>query len=809
MFLIRVKNEHALFFDFGGDMIKEIREIKISADDKELAERLRKNNFEADEEFLAEFKKKFLKCDEIRANLREYTEEVLFNPQLGHWDLFDYNESIDSDIVVKLPRPVYARDPKDDIVTDWVGIDFGHKSTVVSYRDNECRKVIPLNVGKVQRASDLNDYENPTVMYFVNFDKFLKDYNSKEGRPDTDWNDLTVAYGALNDLKNADERSFESFLTDLKSWCTSHDIVRLKPRDNQEFYEFKPFLEIGYDDPNPLEYYAYFLGLYINNMHNRKIFMRYKISFPVYFEKELCKKIADSFAKGIKKSFPTSLLNNAKAMKKFKIDCSTSESVAYAITALEKFKFEPSADEQEYYGIFDFGSIHTDFDFGVYCGIKDSEDDSDEDKDYRLIHFGANSYRNLGGEKLLKYLAFEIFKANKEKLFLDDGSMIQFTLDDGRTEAECVGFENLINNHSTYANRNMYSLMEKLRWAWEGVKLGEEYLEDDYNNGHIFVDLITNKGELIPAFALSSFKENEDVSSYFIDLQELLRKRIDKAVELFFKSMKFAFSNASKEKRYEIRPLEDIPVINIFLAGNSSKSKLFCEILKSYILDEAESPRTSSSYFNYDYSFREYSYEPSKDFEPPTLSSFGHCKAKKILGLDENCPFQFVIFPVLGTEEAMMLQEERGYHVDIDDKTEPTGKTGVAYGLLIDRVDVKTVSATEDGEVGFLFYLGKSQRGKFVPVLEKGCSFGEWKKIYKVKEDIEEYSFLYTLSTDVLSGNMDCREAMIRYICIDEPEEDSLLYIRAVNKNTIEWRVVKDEKELAEDVKEPNLVELK
>ena len=297
-------------------MIKEIREIKISADDKELVERLKKNNFEADEEFLSEFKKKFFECDERRANLLEYPEEILFNPQLGHWDLFNYNDSIDSDIVVKLPRSVYARDPKDDIITDWVGIDFAHKSTRVSYLDNECHKIIPLNVGKIWGASDLNDYENPTIMYFVDFDEFLKDYNSKEGRPDTKWVDLVTSHDALNYLKCADERNFYSFLTDLKSWCSSHDIVRLKSLKNNRLVEFKPFLEIGDDDPNPLEYYAYFLGLYINNMHNRKIFMRYKVSFPVFFEKELRKKIVDSFARGIKKSFPTSLLKDEKTMKK-------------------------------------------------------------------------------------------------------------------------------------------------------------------------------------------------------------------------------------------------------------------------------------------------------------------------------------------------------------------------------------------------------------------------------------------------------------------------------------------------------------
>ena len=44
--------------------------------------------------------------------------------------------------------------------------------------------------------------------------------------------------------------------------------------------------------------------------------MRYKVSFPVFFEKELRKKIVDSFARGIKKSFPTSLLKDEKTMKK-------------------------------------------------------------------------------------------------------------------------------------------------------------------------------------------------------------------------------------------------------------------------------------------------------------------------------------------------------------------------------------------------------------------------------------------------------------------------------------------------------------
>lgn len=757
--------------------------------------------FEADEEFLAKFKEKFLECDERRANLREYTEEKLTGMEQGHWDLFDYNDSIDSEIIVKLPKTIYSRDPKDDIVMNWVGIDFGTKSTVVSFRDSgKGRKIIPINVGKVQGASDLNDYENPSIMYFVNFKKFLEDYNSKKGRPDTIWEDLLIAHDALGYLKYADERNFESFLTDIKSWCGSNDIVRVKPKDNNRAVEFKKFKEIGEDDPNPVEYYAYFLGLYINNMHRGKIFMRYKISFPVTYEKELLKKIVDSFEKGIKKSFPTSLLNNAKAMKKFKIDTETSEPAAYAITALQKYNFKPSEDKQEYYGVFDFGGGTSDFDFGVYSKFDEpnTNDDDDEDSgfDFSLIRFGNNGDRRLGGEKLLRYLAFEIFKINKEKLFFDDGSMIQFTLDEGRSEAECVGFESLINNQSTYANRNMYSLMEKLRWSWEGVKQNEEYLEEDYKNGRIFVDLITNKGDTIPNFELScnSSKNSDDFVP--VDLQGLLGKRIDSAVELFFTSMKEAFKNGANDKRYDIKPLDKISNVNIFLAGNSSKSKLFQDILNSYIKEKTEDD-SSESNLNYDYSMKEYATDPSSVFIPPSLSSFGHSKAKEILGLSDDCQLKFTIYPPLGIEEAREIQRHRGYDVKIEDKTEPTGKTGVAYGLLVDRIDVKTVSATEDGEVGFLFYFGKSKKGnKFNTIIDKDSALNIWQRIYVMREDKEEYRYLYTTLAEAGSGEMDADKAEESDfpVDIDDIEDGKEILVRALSKNSIEWRIVTKEK---------------
>ena len=89
-----------------------------------------------------------------------------------------------------------------------------------------------------------------------------------------------------------------------------------------------------------MELYAYYLGLYINNMRNG-IFMDYVMSFPVTYEKEVKKKIIRSFEKGLKKSLPDTIVRDEELMKKFRVQAGVSEPAAYAITALKGYGFEP------------------------------------------------------------------------------------------------------------------------------------------------------------------------------------------------------------------------------------------------------------------------------------------------------------------------------------------------------------------------------------------------------------------------------------------------------------------------------------
>ena len=363
------------------------------------------------DDFIARLKSDLLNCDKIRAELDPYDENLLTDPNRGHWDLWDYGEGEESAGEITIADGLTARDPADDINHGIVAIDFGTKSTVVVY-ENDRLQILPLQVGSGQFAQGVkaSNYENPTVIQFIDLESFVAAYNARAGRPHTKWDQVTVSHTAFDNLTNSNSKRYYSFLTGLKQWCGTNK--RLKLKDGQGVTkDLPPFLELVDAEINPLEYYAYYLGLYINNMlQERRIFLKYIMSFPVTYDKAIRERMRRAFDSGIKKSLPTALLSNEAVMKNFIVQDGASEPAAYAITALQEYNFDPEGEEENYYAVFDFGGGTTDFDFGV---LRESELDR---YDYSLVHFGENGDRTLGGENLLRLLAFEVFKANQAKL---------------------------------------------------------------------------------------------------------------------------------------------------------------------------------------------------------------------------------------------------------------------------------------------------------------------------------------------------------------------------------------------------------
>lgn len=774
----------------------------------------------SDEDFLNELRDELLNGDKIRANIDSYDENILTDPNRGHWDLWDYGEGEQKAGEITLPEGLTARDPAEDINHGIVAIDFGTKSTVVVY-ENENMQILPLQVGSGDYGKGVKaeNYENPTVIQFINLKNFVDAYKARAGRPKTKWNDVTVSHTAFQNLTNSDSKNYYSFLTELKHWCGSDDRIKIKDREGVT-EDLPPFLELMEGDINPLEYYAYYLGLYINNMlQEKRIFLKYIMSFPVTYDKAIRERMRRAFDRGIKKSFPTALLSNEEVMKNFIVQDGASEPAAYAITALQEYNFDPEDDEENYYAVFDFGGGTTDYDFGV---LRESKKDR---YDYSLIHFGENGDKTLGGENLLKLLAFEVLKANQETL-LNPGDKnvgkIPFTF--AADKKDFVGSAALIKD-SQEAHLNMHNLAEKLRPVWENPD-GEESKKILSGNEGIVVDLTTDKGQLLSQKTLHiAFKERGT-----LDLKKILHDRIEQGIKNFFVAMKEAFIEGGRDKNLNIKALGEIDEISIFLAGNSSKSKMVTEIFSEYLGQTPE--KNSDVDFPFDeegilkvgYSLKDGYliknggiFKTENDKKIPIgkinnpddrekiisavqkwheVKNLVDTKAQKILGLAQDKMPKFKIYPALGTPAAKKIQEERGAETDSNDIAAPTGKTGVAFGLLKcrDGGNVQITHVTPDkNRTPFQFYVGRNKKRKFKTVIDKNTKLDIW---YAFIDAGNSFDILYSDLPEAVSDEMPVTKAKRINVVLEKYDPSLTVFIRAVKSNVIEYQVAADIEDL-------------
>lgn len=665
----------------------------------------------------SELKDKLLSCEEIRCGLERYKETLLTDPKRGHWDLLN---------VAEKDRFGYiARDPKKDINDSVVGIDFGTKSTVVYYMD-ENAEVLPIPVGDAKDSK--HRYENPTVLHFVSLEKFLKGYISASGRPDTEWRDLTAAHTAQRQYDGDSSKNNSAYLSHLKQWASCGEDIRIRAEKDGKLKDLPKFSEIKEDGFNPIEIYAYYIGLYINNMRNTKsIYFDYYLSFPASCTDSIKEKIRDSFERGLKKSLPPSLLDDKEIMKKFKVRCYISEPQAYAVCALQEF----GIDENTNYAVFDFGGGTTDFDFGLWSEV-------DGKYDFQIQSFGSQGIATCGGENILEDLAFEIFRQNVD-VIKNGEKYCPFKLGPNSKnypdiDKYCV--------ESSESDRNMHTLVELLRPFWEQSadyleedKLpnddnpdAEVYEKDENDNSKILIKigLCNNEGEEVPGLKLS-------VSKQYI--KDFIIKNIRKAVDDFFNALN-NWSNSFIDG-----------VINIFLAGNSCKSLYVNEVFTEKI-----------------------------------------CNKEKYSGL--GC-YELVLYPPLG-EGAVDKIRERRPDYEFSPK-EPTGKSGVAFGLISAREggEVKIIERqTEAGQ--FLFYIGTIKRRKFL-VLDSVCTdnrkpaLGEWYQLFEA--DSSNFEIYYTDKATCLNGDLPKNEVKYVKRTIAETDENKFIFVRAKTPQVLEYTV--------------------
>ena len=664
------------------------------------------------------------KVDKIRANLVQYKRKIFFEFTEGSWEAFSRlsKKQFKQPFKVTLNEPILAKNPRKSIIQGGViGIDFGTKSTVVVYQKND-ENISPIRVGigDWNKAEKPYHFENPTVMEFINLEQFLDDYKKPIFRPYTKWNDLTISHTAYTNLQNSHSNQFNSYLTELKQWAGDKN-RKLQIQDQQgDIYELKEFVNIEKDDINPIEIYAYYLGLYINNQHQDSIFLEYLLSFPITYEIEVREKIAQSFRRGIAKSLP----NIGYRDNELKVISGVSEPASYASIALQEYGLAEE-NEKNFYGIFDFGGGTTDFDFGIF---RWSDENNKKEKrfDYVIEHFGAGGDRYLGGENLLEMLAFEIFKKNRDTLRKQNISF--------EKPAECREFlgSELLLSDSREARLNLVSLASKLREFWEREEFGDESI---YPDG-LKVDLYDNSSQKIAKVELEIDE---------IELLEILKTRIAKGVEALFVGINKAFYSQQNEIEF------DVDTINIFLAGNSSKSPIVKELFEKNIKELEDK-------------FRE------ANIEDASIEIYNPLENK-------------------------------------NDFNKPNGKTGVAFGLIETRTGGRILvidKNIKDDNISFKYYLGINKRRKFKVKIDREMEYNRWIEFIDASQD--SFEIYYTSSPLANKNSLPITDNSIKKIRlnISKVDEDLSVFIKLINSTTFEYGVGSG----VDDVEEIKVMEL-
>ena len=726
----RYKEKYDELVELYNDIEKyNFSEDNSNYDKKEILKAFEEDKLDLPLNFIDEYLEKLKNIEKSRLDEKEYDEKIFTDYQKGNWDIFsDSKEDVDNRELIKIKtnEKYYERDPKNDVKDGGiVAIDFGTKSTVVAIQtQNEKTSLVRIAGGSYKKNVEKSQFENPTIMEFIDIESFEKAYSESKGRPFTEWDDLKISYAANSSFIGGSKFVLEG----LKQWAGNKDEKLVIYDKKWKRIDLKPYIDVEEDEFDPIEYYAYYIGSYINNMFTGNIFTKYLLSFPIKYENEIRVKILKSFEKGIKKSLPTSILENEKIMDNFQVYRGANEPTAYFLCAGKELdKFPKKENEKLFYGIFDFGGGTTDFSFGIckYIGLTSSR------YDYEIKHFGEGGDKFLGGENILKNLAFEICKNNLAILKEKD---IHFYCPVGCKEFD--GYEGVLDN-SYEAIYNIKQIAEKFRGFWEE----DEFSKDLYSSDEIGVTLLSSKD----SSEIINLKYDKTKCDDIID--SILRK----GIENFISSLKLLFKNENL----------GVDKMEIFLSGNSSKSKRFQKMFEEEIQKIEDTVK-------------------SKD--------------EKIFTI--NYPIE-----KLGNKDGL----------------EVNAKTGTAIGLLESRKGgkFKIIAKDEevnDNEINFRYYVGYLKNSKFKSVLDYKVGYDNWVKFLDAS-DIETEIYYTHQANSIeggISGDNSNLDRKIITISKDYQDEDTYIFIRATKPDIIEYCVSTEKKikknEFIEEAQELKLI---
>lgn len=521
-----------------------------------------------------------LNADSLRAGYPPLDGGILYDPLRGHWDLWPAGAATETQVMA-VEGGLMARNPLGDVQDFPVCIDFGTSSTVVALRERGRRRLLRVGVRDWGQAPRARHFENPTALEFVDAAAFGAAWQAEEWRPHVSWQTLKCSHQAREEmLSSPDAAAVYSGLTDIKTWARRNARGTETPLRDQRGAAFllspAAARERAAASPpafNPLEIYAFHLGLAINSQYreNGRIHDEYYLSFPVAFDTPTRQCIAEGFRRGLERSLPASLMQQEawRARPPLRVYIGADEPVAYAAGILTDSGLEPVGSGLPF-GVFDFGGGTTDFAFGLYRWATPEEEAANGwESVIQLLDVAGEP--QLGGEALLHLLCFALVCDNLDTL-LHRGAGIPFLLPPG--EISPAGGETIFTD-CLPARANTIRLCEALRPLWENGK-------DAFDPGDEGILRATLKDRSGADMGLVSLKADADA------LTDILRGRIRAAVESFFLTFCQAF------KVYDAHPSEPL---HIFPAGNACRSPLVEECFHAVMADIAARHNLAEDFF--------------------------------------------------------------------------------------------------------------------------------------------------------------------------------------------------------------------
>ncbi|MBF0188987.1 MAG: hypothetical protein HQL50_13785 [Magnetococcales bacterium] len=730
-----------------------------------------------------------LEGDYVRARLPVLEPAYLYDMGKGLWELHQPKPPKGNGWVeVVLDKPWEARNPEADVRDGVVAIDFGTSSTVVAYREHGKTTLLRVGMNDFYQIPIPEDYQNPTVLTFVNLPNLMAAWNSEPYRPLTRWEDFHFSHEALAQYREneADRRIVASILTTIKQWplnASDDQALRITDQMTGTEMDIRPVrtpmptagepLTVSEDDPlDPIELYAYYLGLFINHRANG-VFLEYHMTFPITYPRQVKKQILASFARGLQRSLPPSIIDSS-VMQRFAVREEASEPAAYAACALGELEIEATEDGAAY-AVFDFGGGTTDFDFGIYR--LPSEDEEDQGYEKVIKHFGASGDMFLGGENLVAHLAYQVFQQN---LDVCRTHHIPFSCP---TDAEHFPGHEMFIDNSHVAQTNSALLTGKVRPIWEAFnwEIDQAILDagssDDSERkrrlsdviGDALSAVITDETFTVDSSVQSCSEENgkdsirvellnrdrKKISVLFkIDhnkLNHFLVRRVGNGVLRFFIAMNQAFESHGY----------DPDEVHILQAGNSSRSMLVQSLFAAILQEQMVGWR------------------------PPVQE------------MADN-PIMASIRRHIGYPRYVVHRPPPG---DPNNPYKPTAKTGVAIGLLklIPGETLLAISPNDEVDVGeapFRFFVGKLKKGAFQPVLHQNGAYNEWRElgiptrgVFNMVFSTSPQSGLGTLKR----GSSELLEKSLRFY---QGVGNRRLFIRAIGPSKVEVHLAHSQEQI-------------